>query len=580
LTAQRRLDIRYGAAVAVVLAIALALRLWGDTSGLPWAYNVDEAQNFVPRAIAMLGGNLNPGYFNNPPLYTYLLAGLFEIAHGSGAGRIYHSADSTSIWLIARVASAVLGTIGVWLLYLTGARLFDRRTGLIASAVLAVAFLAVFYGKLAVNDSALLAPVCLSLWGSAGILRDGRRRDYLIAGLGLGLAAATKYTGGIVALPLIVAACSRLSESGRRLLVAVWLPLGGLLALAAFIAANPYAVADFHTFINQLAHQSSESGEVNGKLGLTHGSGIVYYLWTLTWGVGWIPAIAAALGGVALLLRRFWWTFAALVPALVGFLIFMGSEGRYFGRWLMPVIPLVCLLAAFAASAFAELAARGRGRIEAALAVLGAAALCVQGGAYSVHSGIVNSRPDTLSITRTWLLAHVAPDARIVVEPVVPKAAKPPDNWTAPWNAFTDLLTHVGKRGILYVLAGKAVALENYERTLSPKLVQLYLRDDYCWVVTGSTEEGRALADPGAVPKAIAYYRALAAAGHRVFQASPLSGSRTDVGFNFDWSFDYYPLSYVRPGPLVTVYRLHGGGCGGTAKPHHRAVKPAHRPKR
>jgi hypothetical protein len=34
------------------------------------------------------------------------------------------------------------------------------------------------------------------------------------------------------------------------------------------------------------------------------------------------------------------------------------------------------------------------------------------------------------------------------------------------------------------------------------------------------------------------------------------------VAFNFDWSFDYYPLAYARPGPLMTVYRLYGGRCG------------------
>ena len=56
------------------------------------------------------------------------------------------------IWLIARVVCAALGTLSVWLLYLAGARLFDRRTGLLAAAVLAVAFLPVFYSKLALND--------------------------------------------------------------------------------------------------------------------------------------------------------------------------------------------------------------------------------------------------------------------------------------------------------------------------------------------------------------------------------------------------------------------------------------------
>jgi hypothetical protein len=33
------------------------------------------------------------------------------------------------------------------------------------------------------------------------------------------------------------------------------------------------------------------------------------------------------------------------------------------------------------------------------------------------------------------------------------------------------------------------------------------------------------------------------------------------VGFNFDWSFDYYPLAYYRPGPVMSVYRLRGGRC-------------------
>jgi len=75
----RRWDLRYGAAVAAVLGVALALRVWGLRSGLPWVYNVDEAQHFVPHAVAMLGGNLNPQYFGNPAAFTYVLAGLLVL---------------------------------------------------------------------------------------------------------------------------------------------------------------------------------------------------------------------------------------------------------------------------------------------------------------------------------------------------------------------------------------------------------------------------------------------------------------------------------------------------------------------
>jgi len=568
-------DLRYGAAVAAVLAVALGLRLWGVRSGLPWAYNVDEGQDFVPVAIGMLGGNLNPNYFINPPAFTYLLAGLFELFFGSHANQIYRSAHSTDIWVLARVTSAVVGTLGVWLLYLAGARLFDRRTGLIACAVMAVAFLPVFYGKLALNDAPLLAPVCLSLWGSAGVARHGRRRDYATAAIGLGLAAATKYTGGIVVVPLIVLALSRLREPGRRWFTVRWTLAAGLIALVSFIIANPYSVLDFHSFIHQLARQSSES-EQNGKLGLTHGSGVLYYLWTLTWGVGWVPVVASALGAVALLLRRQWWTFAAFVPASLGFLAFMGLQGRYFGRWVIPMIPFICVFGAYALVSAADLAARGSARVGTALLTLAAVALCAQGLIYSVHSGIVNSRTDTRGLARAWLVAHVAAGANIVVEPILPKGARPPDNWASRWNAFTDLVTHRGPRGILYVLAGRKVKLEDYERTLSPALVGLYERDGYCVVVTGSTEEGRALADPSAVPEAVAYYRALARAGTRVFVASPFANGASPVPFNFDWSFEYYPLAYDRPGPLVTIYRLHGGACAPRVK-HVKHRRSRHR---
>ena len=73
-------------------------------SGLPWVYNVDEAQHFVPlRGRRCSAATSTRGYFANPPAFTYLLAGLLE-ARGSAAraATIYHSADSTQVWVLAR----------------------------------------------------------------------------------------------------------------------------------------------------------------------------------------------------------------------------------------------------------------------------------------------------------------------------------------------------------------------------------------------------------------------------------------------------------------------------------------------
>jgi 4-amino-4-deoxy-L-arabinose transferase-like glycosyltransferase len=549
--------VRFGAAVAVVLVLALLLRLWGIRSGLPWIYNIDEADHFVNRAVMMAAGNLRPTYTDNPPAFTYLLVGLYHLAYGGRAGidRAFYAADPSQIWLLGRIAAAALGTIATWLLYLAGARLFDRRTGLVAAAVIAVAFLPVYYGKLALNDAPALAGVCLSLWGTAGVARAGRGRDYVLAGLGLGLAAATKYTGGIVALPLIVAGLSRLREDGARRALA-WLAASGVLALAAFIAADPYSVIDWHAFTKGIAAQSSESAAAGGKLGQAGGGGIRYYLWSLTWGVGWAPAIVALCGAVALALRDRR-AFLVLVPAAVAYLLFMGLQARYFGRWLMPIVPIVCLLAARAVVLLAEALGRRRRAAAAATLALAAAGLCAQGAVASVRSGVVNSRVDTRTVALAWLDGHVPARERIVVEPFVPAS------WSGRFSGYP--IYHRTSRlpdGRLAVDPHQVVSIEDYERTLSPALVGLYQRDGYCWVVTASTVAGRAVADPRAVPAALAYYRVLAANSSHALRVSPYGSGAAPVAFNFDWSFDYYPAAYARPGPLIDVYHLRGGRCG------------------
>ena len=59
----------------------------------------------------------------------------------------------------------------------------------------------------------------------------------------------------------------------------------------------------------------------------------------------------------------------------------------------------------------------------------------------------------------------------------------------------------------------------------------------------------------------MAYYRALAAQGEVVYRDSPYHRGARPVAFGFDWSFNYYPLAYYRPGPYMTVYRLRAGRC-------------------
>ena len=558
----------WGAAVGALLIFAFGLRVWGNAHGLPYAYNSDENAHFVTRAIGLFGHDWDPNYYVNPPAYTYLVHLVLGVWYGGRAGvSNSFAADPTQIWIISRTLSALLGTVAVWLLYLAGARLVDRRVGLLAAGIFAVAFLPVFYAKLALNDVPTLAGVCLGLWGAAGILRNGRLRDYVWAGLGLGLACATKYTGGIVLLPIVAAAAAQFAAGGRT-----WALRGivivGIGAFASFVVANPYALLDFSSFWQGVTHQSEASGDAAGKLGLTQDSGYAYYLWSFGWGLGWLP-LGFAVGGAV----RLWFDerrlLGMLVPAVVVFFVFMGSQERYFGRWLMPVFPFVCILAAYAAIELADWLGSFSPGLRPTLVAAAIVLLCGQGFVYSLHSGLVLSREDTRNIARDWMVAHVPTTTKIVVEPVVP------DQWAQDigdpsplakngnrWNKFPLSRSNVDPK-TRETLTGEGVIvnIEDFEKVLRPELLDTFEQQQYCWVVVGSTQRGRAEVEPEQVPEALAYYKELERRSRVAYAVSPYTKGKGPVAFNFDWTFNYYPLAYNRPGPTMTIYRLTQGRC-------------------
>ena len=575
----------FGLALAGVLALAFGLRVWGIKHGLPFVYNVDEGSNFVPTAVSYyFTDSYNPHYFINPPAFSYLLHVVLGTWFGGGwpfgaDDEVGHAlaTDPTAVFVVSRATSAVLGTAAVAFVYLTGKRLYDRRVGLAGAAVMAVAFLPVFYSHLALNDVPALLPLAVSAYGSAGVLTRGRPGDYLLAGAGLGLAAATKYTAGIVVLPLAVACASQLLAGRRAALRGM--AMAAAAAAVAFIAANPHALLSFDEFWTDVRKQE-EAASGFGKLGLDYDSGLLYYLWVLTWGLGWVP-LAAAIAGAVRAFREDVRRALFLVPWPLVFIVYMGMQERFFGRWLLPAFPPLALLAGLALVRAVDLL-RSRPRMQTGLAVLLAAVLLAQGAFYSLHSDRVLSRDDTRNLARAWMVENVPAGSKVVVEPVVPESwFADPDVHDAA-TARARGLTRSGRRWVKFPTGrttideqgrkipggkGREISIEDYERTLRPALVGAYARGGYCWVLSGSTQYGRAFADPGEVPRALAYYRALARHADLARVISPYRAGDGPVEFNFDWSFNHYPRAYERPGPTIVIQRLRAGACAGDESP-------------
>ena len=250
----------------------------------------------------------------------------------------------------------------------------------------------------------------------------------------------------------------------------------------------------------------------------------------------------------------------------------MGSQQRFFGRWLMPLFPLVALLAGWAA---VEL---GRWPRSAACTSRGSpprrpigVCLLAQSLVWVVHDDRVLARPDTRNLTRAWMVAHVPAGEKIVIEPVVP------DNWTTDvgatlpwtpngdrWYRYPTSLTRrrrpTGSR-CRRVNAATCASTSTSGRCV-PQLIDEYVRSGFCWLVIGSLQAGRALSQPRSAPRAVAYYAALAPSRPPRLPHLAVPHGENAVPFNFDWSIDYFPRQYEDPGPEMSVLRLRGGRCG------------------
>src|SRR5205814_5598398 len=148
-------------------------------------------------------------------------------------------------------------------------------------------------------------------------------------------------------------------EGGDRVASAVWMCAVAIAGMAAgFLAGTPFAIVDLDSFLRDL---SSISAHLAGGHGVDLGRGWTsHFSISLRYGLG-VPMLAAAIAGAVWLMRA--------RPALAIFTLsfplsyyaVIGSGRTVFLRYIDPVLPFGCLLAAVAIAALAQ-AAAGAGR--------------------------------------------------------------------------------------------------------------------------------------------------------------------------------------------------------------------------
>lgn len=393
--------------------VAAGLRLFPIWFGLPHPYTRPDEEVAIGRAVAMLEGDLHPHFFHWPSLIFYVLAALYTVA--SWARRVLQlDPELTQIdqILLARGLIAFAGTATVVVVYRLARRMGGETTGLLAAAFLAVAVLHVRDSHFAMTDilMTLLVTIALALLGRAIECARARLgpslRIFAAAGFVGGLAASTKYSGAAVVAAMAITQVLVWRERNAAA-TARWAPSAAfMVALAAgFITASPYAVLDFRAFSADLLFDFRHLSE--GHEGVDLGRGWVYHVThSLPYGLG-IPVFVAALAGILPMARHHRRHVLMLGGFAVAFYCVFGSGRTVFFRYILPLVPVLCVFAAVAVRhAAAWLALRTGVPLRMTIALL-VAITALPGLVNSLWLDVLLSRTDTRVLAARWLDSRV-----------------------------------------------------------------------------------------------------------------------------------------------------------------------------
>ncbi|MGD0996865.1 MAG: glycosyltransferase family 39 protein [Thermoleophilia bacterium] len=523
-----------GLVVLAVLIVAAYLRLKGVSWGLPYNYQDPDEKVVLLHAFRIARGHLNPEFFYYPSmLFTMIgsvtwLVSRFYAPHGvTLISSVTFVTNPTPYYLIGRTVVAACGVTSVYLVYRLGREAFSRPVGLLAALFLAVEPLHVRYSHVAVTD---VPATMFGLLALLLFLRASRKRDartLLCGALAAGLATGTKYNLGMLLVPGVVAcwyvyrdqpAAHRASALAARALRRVAAPM-----LLAFVISTPFAVLDPRHFLGDFYRQNQIVA--HGWLGFENvHSGYWYNLSVNLVGSLGVVLLALGLAGLVLALAKRTRADCIIVSFVITYYLYVSSWHELMDRYLLPIVPLLIVLAVRACLALAAVPVVRR----RAVVVTVAAALLLGAIVLPARASIIYSRSlsgtDVRTIAMVWLERHLPASAVIAMEPYGPPLVA---RLEQRYYTAASLTTPTYR---IYQLPLPLPGVRDPRARL-----RFLLTHRVGYVVLSSEVDSRVLAARATYPGQVAFYEELHRHGRLIATFSPRPGEQ---------------------GPVITVYRL------------------------
>jgi hypothetical protein len=411
------------------------------------SYHPDEYV-FLKSLSAMKPSELKlfPGFFGWPALQFYVSGVALKVSSWFGAVTLVRDMDfyfqhperTARLYEVGRIITLLFAVGCILVVWRAAGRLFGPAGGNAAALLLAVVPLFTINARYWTADMPMLFWISLVFLFSTHILEGGGRRWYILGGIALGLAAATRYQGvaaafliaaahgfrpdgvvaraisprsGKIARPTMnkLDASETWSERMRRFFCSEDLWLAAAVSLAVFLACNPYIIARPGQFVQEFSGELQGSHDdwarfaLNGTLSVVTGLGPFFFF-----------AIFAA-SFLAAIRRDRVMSFVLLGFGLPALILFVGRPAM--ARYWMPVLPLPVLLIAWA---FATMHRRGMERRKAGAKVAAPILLIIvllATGWQSAAFGRLYSDPqyDTRTRAGEWIAQNVPAGSSIGV---------------------------------------------------------------------------------------------------------------------------------------------------------------------
>lgn len=406
----------------LLLLLAITL-IFGLPGGTPY-FHPDEV---LDEAMASLARHGNPRYFHYPGLVIYAHAALygllFLLARGAGLVRTLPEFAERS-WAVpfelpGHLLTVLFSFLGVAAAYQTTRRLTGKRAlSLLAGGLAATSLIWVRNSHYLTVDIPLAALgmatglISLRLFRNPGGPNTGQ---FALLGVMIGLTAAAKYNGALIAaavvLPALLAGREQLGKTFARL------ALCGVIAALVFAAANPFMFEDFPLFQEHFRSRMEELQE--GRPGFFMSNGWLFHLTnSLGQEYGPVPLLLALAGGVWLVRARHLNSAekAALGIFPLLFYILMGRSRAAFVRHILPVIPFLGVFSALGAGWLWDRVDRASSRrFSRALARVMVLALLVPGVLLSWRHNVLLARGDIRRDLETVLSTMAVPWSELSV---------------------------------------------------------------------------------------------------------------------------------------------------------------------